>query len=118
VLDAMFNVLTAFLSNEAAMSIVFGVVISLAGTQFLKFRVPVPRPLRDEYQWFVRLVSLPLGFFPTYFTWPFANRGWIALCVGLTGPVIYKVFVAVLYWKWPELEKRLSAAPKQPAGEQ
>jgi hypothetical protein len=107
VLDAM----ALLLSNAPAMSVLFGLIVSVAGTQYLKFRIPVPAPLQDEYRWFVRMLSLPLGFVPVFCTWPSPNRAWVALCVGLGAPTIYKVAVAILYWKWPALEARLSARP-------
>lgn len=108
-LQSILDGITAVFSNDTAVSIIFGLVISLAGTQFLKFRIPVPQSLRDEYVWFIRLVSLPLGFFPTFYTWPGKNRLWVALTVSLAAPFVYKLAVAVLYWKWPTLEARLSA---------
>lgn len=111
VLQSILDMLTALLANEAAVSIVFGVVISLAGTQYLKFRVPMPAAWQDEYRWIVRLISLPLGFFPTYFSWPTQHRFLVALTVGLIAPYIYKLAVAIVYWKWPELEHKLSAQP-------
>ncbi|HEU4601562.1 MAG TPA: hypothetical protein VFS24_06325 [Steroidobacteraceae bacterium] len=111
-LTDFFAALNALLGNSAALSIVFGLVISLAGTQYLKFRVPMPKPLRDEYRWFVRLMSLPLGFFPVYFTWPLEDRLWVALSVGLGAPFLYKVVMAAIYWKWPWLEQHVSAKPR------
>lgn len=104
--------LVMLLGNEAALSILFGLVISLGGTQYLKFRVPMPTDWRDEYRWFVRLMSLPLGFFPTYFTWPQQHRVIVALTVALGAPILYKIVVAAVYWKWPDLEAKLSARPK------
>jgi len=101
-------------ANEAARSLLFGLVVAIAGTQWLKFRIPVPADLQDEYVWFIRIVSLPLGFAPVYFTWPLAYRGWVALCVGLTVPWVYKLAVKLLYWKWPQLEAHLSAQPGSP----
>lgn len=109
--NLIITALMSVLENPAALSILFGLIISLAGTQYLKFRITVPNSLQDEHRWFVRAVSLPLGFFPCYFTWPLANRVWVSLCVGLGAPLLYKLIVAIIYWKWPALEARLSSRP-------
>lgn len=116
ILRSILEGLQTLLGNDSAMSIIFGLVISLGGTQYLKFRIPVPGPLQDEYRWFVRAISLPLGFFPVYFTWPLSHRLYVALSVALTAPTIYRLATALLYWKWPALEQRLSVKPSD--GEQ
>lgn len=110
-LNGILNGLVALFGNAMAVSILFGLAISLAGTQWLKFRVPMRESWQDEYKWFVRLIAFPLGFFPTYYTWPAEHKVWVALTVALTSPVLYKIAVAVLYWKWPQLEAKLSAQP-------
>ena len=107
------NILTAIdtaLQHGAALSIILGLVVAICGTQYVKRLEVFP-----SKKWWIRALALPLGFCTTFFTWPIhelnAVRFFLALAVGLIAPLVYQGVTLALYWKWPQLEKRLSAAP-------
>ena len=109
------NILTAIdtaLQHGAALSIILGLIVAIAGTQYVKRLDAFP-----SKKWLIRALALPLGFFTTFFTWPFhelsAVRFFLALAVGLSAPLIYQGVTLLLYWKWPQLEQKLSAAPRE-----
>ena len=99
------------LQYGAAVSIVLGVACAIFGTQYVKRLEVFP-----SNKWVIRGgLALPLGFVATFFTWPVhelnAVRFFMAVCVGLTAPVLYQGAVFFLYRKWPGLEAKMSAAP-------
>lgn len=107
------NLLTAIdtaLEHGAALSIILGLIVAIAGTQYVK---------RLEWttanRWWIRAIALPLGFVATFFTWPAAGitgvRVFLALAVGLMAPMLYQFVTFLLYLKWPQLERHLSADP-------
>lgn len=99
------------LQYGAALSIILGLIVSIAGTQYVKRLEVFP-----SKKWWIRGLALPLGFFTTFYTWPIhelnAVRIFLALAVGLSAPLIYQLIVMVLYKKWPDLEKHISAQPE------
>lgn len=106
--DSILATLTSLLQNAHATSIFLGLVIAWGGTQFIKFQLGLPN------RWTIRVVSLLLGFFPTFFMWPGVLRERViwALCVALSAPFVYRLITwGFLYRFWPELENRLSADP-------
>lgn len=100
------------LQHGAALSIILGLIVAIAGTQYVKRLDAFP-----SHRWWIRALALPLGFFPTFFTWPVhelnAVRIFLALAVGLSAPLVYQGVTLLLYWKWPQLEGKLSAQPKE-----
>ncbi len=109
--ETLNNILTAIdtaLQHGAALSIILGLLVAIFGTQYVK-RLPV----FPSNRWLIRALALPLGFVTTFATWPIegfsAVRLFLALAVGLSAPPIYQGVTLLLYWKWPQLEKRLSA---------
>lgn len=109
------NILTAIdtaLQHGAALSIILGLIVAIAGTQYVKRLDAFP-----SKKWLIRALALPFGFLTTFFTWPiheqFAVRFFLALAVGLSAPLIYQGVTLLLYWKWPQLEQKLSAAPRE-----
>src|SRR3972149_4932953 len=91
------------LQEGAALAIVIGCAVAIGGTQFMKFQ------LATYTRRLLNLVSLLLGFVTTFLMWPVhefnAVRFFLALTVGLTAPGIYKGVTALLFWKFPQLEK-------------
>ena len=109
------SILTAIdtaLQHGAALSIILGLIVAIGGTQYIKRLDAFP-----SKKWLIRALALPLGFVTTFFTWPIhefsAVRFFLAIAVGLSAPLIYQGITLLLYWKWPQLEKRLSAAPSE-----
>lgn len=98
------------LQHGAALSIILGLIVAIGGTQYVKKLASFP-----SSRWWIRALALPLGFFTTFLTWPvhevYAVRVFLAIAVGLSAPAIYQVGTRIIYWKWPHLEKRLSAQP-------
>lgn len=96
-----------------ARSIVFGLLASLALTQFIK--VTFPQRLPDTWHRVVtRGVAFLVAMGVCLFTWPVRTPdAWaISLTTGLVSPVGYKVAVATLYHYVPWLEPYLSARPR------
>jgi len=114
-LDNLLTAIDTALQHGAALSILLGLAIALAGTQWLKFVLLRTSWLPDPRRWIVKTLSLPLGAVTTYTTWPGGqDRGVqvsIALAVGLLAPYVYMLATAILYRIWPDLERRLSADP-------
>lgn len=112
-IDSIFSTLNTLLGSPHAVAIFLGLVISWFGTQWVKFRLPLPAPWSVRRRWMVRLASLPLGFMPTFLLWPGAlrERALWGLAVAFAAPTAYRLATAVLYRLWPDLEKRLSSDP-------
>lgn len=113
--DTFNQILTAIdaaLQHGAALSIILGLIVAIAGTQYIKRLDAFP-----SKKWLIRALALPLGFVTTFFTWPIhelsAVRFFLALAVGLSAPLIYQGVTLLLYWKWPQLERHLSAEPSE-----
>ena len=108
--DSILQAFDTLLQHGFALSVAVGLVVSIAGTQYVK-----RLPWTTSNRWLIRAIALPLGFLPTYFMWPVhqftAIRFFIALAVGLAAPLIYQGVTLALYYKWPQLEKHLSAEP-------
>ena len=100
------------LQHGAVLSIILGLVVAIGGTQYIKRLDAFP-----SKKWLIRALALPLGFVTTFFTWPIhefsAVRLFLALAVGLSAPLIYQGVTLLLYWKWPQLERHLSAEPSE-----
>lgn len=111
ILNSILEGIEAALQHGAALSILLGLIVAIAGTQYVKRLEAFP-----SHKWAIRGLALPLGFCATYFTWPVhelnAVRIFLALAVGLSAPLVYQGGVFLLYKRWPELESRLSAQPK------
>jgi len=114
--ETLNNILTAIdtaLQHGAALSIILGLIVSICGTQYVKRLDAFP-----SKRWPIRALALPLGFLTTFFTWPIhelnAVRFFLALAVGLSAPLVYQGVTLLLYWKWPQLEQRLSAEYSEP----
>ena len=111
-LDKILSGIDTALQHGAALSIILGLVVSIAGTQYAKRLEAFP-----SHRWAIRALALPLGFVATFFTWPIhelnAVRLFLALSVGLSSPLVYQGVTLALYWKWPQLEGKLSAQPKE-----
>ena len=114
-MDLLNNILAGIetaLQHGAALSIILGLIVSIAGTQYVKRLDAFP-----SHRWIIRALALPLGFFATFLTWPIhelnAVRFFLALAVGLAAPLVYQGATLALYWKWPQLEARLSAQPPE-----
>lgn len=98
-LDLMFSL--------EGLAIVAGLVSAWAGTQAAKthWKFGGRRAV---------IVALALGFTPTYLIWP----GWdavpfaVALTVGLIAPGAYKVAIALVRSRWPDVAAALSGDPK------
>ena len=108
----LLKAMNAALQEGAALSILLGLAVAIGGTQYVKRLEAFP-----SHRWVIRALALPLGFITTYLTWPMANlsalRFFIALATGLMAPLVYQGVTALLYWKWPQLEKRFSADPEK-----
>ena len=107
-IDSILNAFTALLANPRAVAVFLGLVIAWGGTQFLKFQLGLPS------RWTIRVVSLLLGFVPTFIMWPgmLEERVLWALGVAVSAPFVYRLLTwGFLYRFWPELENRLSADP-------
>lgn len=111
--DSILKAIESALQHGASLSVFLGLVVAIGGTQYVKRLDAFP-----SRKWVIRALALPLGFATTYFTWPIheltAVRFFLALAVGVSAPLIYQGVTLALYWKWPHLEKKLSAAPKDP----
>lgn len=110
-LDTFLRMFDRALEHGAFISIFLGYVIAIGLTQWLK-----RLPWTSSNKWIIRLMALPFGFAATYALWPIRDtlspvRICMALAVGVSAPWIYQVVTRVLYWKWPHLERKLSAAP-------
>lgn len=114
-IDSILTALSSLLASPHAVAIFLGLIISWFGTQWLKFRLPLPPTWNMRRRWMVRLASLPLGFLPTFLLWPGLprERAMWALGVGFAAPTAYRLVTAVLYRFWPDLERRLSVVPRQ-----
>jgi hypothetical protein len=115
-MDLLKSILEGFelaLQHGAALSVFLGLFISIAGTQYVKKLEAFP----SKSIW-IRSLALPLGFFPTFFTWPIhemsAVRIFLSLAVGLGAPFIYSGAVALIRYKWPAFADKLSASPPEP----
>lgn len=100
-------------TDQRFMAVLLGLIISLAGTQFVKFRLPWPPAWEASHRWAVRAVSLPLGLIPTWRLWPDDGHVgfYVGLAVGFGAPTAYRIVTALIYRKWPDLEARWSARP-------
>lgn len=100
------------LQEGAALSVMLGLVIAIAGTQYVKKLEAFP-----SKKWAIRGLALPLGFVATFFTWPVhelnAIRVFVSLAVGLAAPAVYKAFVSLIAIKFPDFAKRMSAEPDE-----
>lgn len=109
-LNEFLAAIDAALAHGAALAIVIGLLVALAGTQYVKHL-----PIFPLGKWWIRSLSLPFGFVTTFFMWPdhqlTAVRIFLSLAVGLSAPYVYQLVTAILYWKWPTIEQRLSANP-------
>lgn len=112
-IEQITSALAAFLASAHAVAIFLGLVIAWFGTQWLKFRLPLPAACGVMRRWIVRLASFPLGFVPTFLLWPgsIRERALWAVAVAFAAPTAYRLATAVLYRYWPELESRLSLDP-------
>ena len=108
--ETILNAFDTLMAHREALAVLLGLLVAIAGTQYLKRLKCTP-----SNRWWVRAMALPLGFATTYFTWPIhelnALRFFTALAVGLMAPLVYQGVTLALYWKWPQLEKHLSAEP-------
>ena len=106
----LLKAMNAALQEGAALSILLGLAVAIGGTQYVKRLDAFP-----SKAWPIRALALPLGLVTTYLTWPVhemsALRFFIALATGLMSPLVYQAVTAALYWKWPNLEMHISAAP-------
>lgn len=113
-LKSIIDAINLLMQEGAALSILLGLFIAIAGTQFVKKLEAFP-----SNKWWIRALALPLGFFPTFFTWPVheitAIRIFVAFAVGFGAPIVYQIVTQALYWKWPHLEPKLSACPAHPS---
>jgi len=112
-LQAILDTLNAAVANPYFVALGLSLVISLAGTQWLKFRLVVPVRYASYHRWWVRVISLPLGFVPTFLLWPGtpAEAAMWGLAAAFSGPFVYKVFMSTLYKFFPHLEDKTSANP-------
>lgn len=112
-INSILSSLSALLASPHAVAIFLGLIISWFGTQWLKFRLPLPDEWNVRRRWMVRLASLPLGFMPTFLLWPglVRERALWALGVAFAAPTVYRLVTAILYRIWPDLENRLSVDP-------
>lgn len=112
-IESILTMLSTLLASPHAVAIFLGLIISWFGTQWMKFRLPLPPVWSARRRWMVRLASLPLGFVPTFLMWPGVRheRAMWALGVAFAAPTVYRLVTAVLYRFWPDLETRLSADP-------
>lgn len=93
--------------SQQGLAVAAGLLSAWAGTQAAKqhWRFGGRRAV---------IVALALGFAPTYLIWP----GWdavpfaVALTVGLIAPGAYKVAIALVRSRWPEVAEALSGDPK------
>lgn len=114
--DTFARTLESALQHGALLALILGYVVAIGLTQWIK-----QYPWYPTHRWMIRLLALPFGFFPTYFVWPVhgfnAVRFFISLAVGVSAPWVYQIVTFLLYKKWPQLEQRLSAAPKPGDGD-
>ena len=113
--NELLTAIDAALAHGAALSILLGLALALAGSQWLKFVLLNTHWLPDPKRWIIKAMALPLGAVTTYVTWPGSeDRGVqmaVALMVGLVAPYFYQLATALLYRLWPGLEERLSVDP-------
>lgn len=111
-LNQILSAIDTALEHGAALSIILGLIVAICGTQYVKRLDVFP-----SKRWAIRALALPLGWATTFFTWPIhqfsAVRFFLALAVGLAAPLIYQGVTLLLYLKWPQLEARLSAEPRE-----
>jgi hypothetical protein len=110
-LQSVISAINLLLQEGAALSVLLGLAVSIFGTQYVKKLEAFP----SETRW-IRALALPLGFFPTFFTWPDhtlnAVRFFVAIAVGLSAPIVYQGVIALVRRKWPEYAEKFSAVPK------
>lgn len=104
--------LTKLVENRIGLSILVGLVASLALTQWAKFILLKTKWLPDPEVWIIKAVSLPIGAAATFLVLPnsieWVVRLLIGISVGAVAPYVYRVIVAVL----PDsISKRLSVDP-------
>ena len=109
--DSILKAFDTLLLHKEALAVLLGLLVAIAGTQYVK-----RLKWTTSNRWWIRAIALPLGFFTTFFMWPVhqfnATRFFVALAVGVSAPMIYQGVTLALYWKWPQLEKHLSAKPE------
>lgn len=112
-IQSILDSLNAIVANPYFVALGLSLVISLAGTQWLKFRLVVPERFAAYHRWWVRVISLPLGFFPAFLLWPGTKveAAMWGLAAAFSGPFVYKVFMSTLYKFFPHLEDKASANP-------
>lgn len=111
-LNQILSAIDTALEHGAALSIILGLIVAICGTQYVKRLDVFP-----SKRWAIRALALPLGWATTFFTWPIhqisAVRFFLALAVGLAAPLLYQGITLLLYLRWPQLEARLSAEPRE-----
>lgn len=96
-------------------AILIGYGISIGLTQIFKFYLP--GKITDEvHRKRTRLMSAGIAFPFLWLMWPATVPPWEAgiwalMLAGLC-PLAVKAGLAVMYWKFPDLEQKLSARPK------
>lgn len=101
------NNLIELLFSVEGLAVAAGLLASWGGTQAAK------KHWRFDGRKAV-VTALVLGFIPTYLIWP----GWdgvpfaVALVVGLIAPGAYKVAIALVRSRWPDVAAALSGDPK------
>ena len=94
-----------------------GTVLSVLGTQKVKFWLPLEWTDTMRKRW-IEFISVVLGFVPTFCYYSMLNKWtgeamqiaiWLGLAVVAAGMIIYKIGVKLLYKKYPDLEGTLSA---------
>lgn len=87
-------------------------LIQMATTQIVKFWFPVRWDDRKRRR-VISLVAIAAGAIPAAAIMVdmgfHSHELWLAVVVGLAGPMLYKAITALLYSRWPELEGTLSA---------
>lgn len=91
---------------------VAGLLIQVSGTQWAKLYLPI-RWDDVSRRGAVNGIAFLLGAIPTLAI--MAGMGcdpyqfWLAIIVGVSGPMLYKAATALIYNRWPHLEGTLSA---------
>jgi hypothetical protein len=95
---------------QNAWAVVLSVLIASLGTQAFKRMVLVEFKLGGTHsRFYTRLAAFIIGFVVCYAIWPRdVYRVWSALATALIAPVLYKVTMAYVYRRWPDLQAKFS----------
>lgn len=94
---------------------VLAVVISLlavwGATEYVKRWVRETTSTKDD--WLPRVIALLIGIAVGSYAWPTDTEvePWLfGFTIGISAPLLYKLTIVVVRWKWPELAKWMTGS--------